>query len=64
MLKINPDLEVNAGNYNKNYNNITNLQIKRKGIVKRVKPRLSITRNEPCLCGSGLKFKKCCNNDL
>ena len=21
---------------------------------------MSITRNDPCVCGSGLKYKKCC----
>lgn len=27
-----------------------------------VKPREKHGRNEPCHCGSGLKFKKCCVN--
>jgi SWIM/SEC-C metal-binding protein len=27
-------------------------------IIKRDKPKLG--RNDPCPCGSGLKFKKCC----
>ena len=28
--------------------------------MKRRPPRIG--RNEPCPCGSGLKFKKCCRN--
>jgi uncharacterized protein YecA (UPF0149 family) len=23
-------------------------------------PRQKVGRNDPCLCGSGLKYKKCC----
>lgn len=30
------------------------------GTVRRIAPRLG--RNDPCHCGSGLKYKKCCSN--
>ena len=30
---------------------------------KRVKPSERIGRNDPCPCGSGLKYKNCCGKD-
>jgi uncharacterized protein YchJ len=37
-------------------------QIKQKPVPRYVKPRecKKIGRNEPCTCGSGKKYKKCC----
>ncbi|TXH40463.1 MAG: hypothetical protein E6Q97_39530 [Desulfurellales bacterium] len=32
--------------------------VNRKAVILRVDPR--VKRNEPCVCGSGKKFKKCC----
>ena len=29
-------------------------------ILEPVTPSHSIGRNDPCLCGSGLKYKRCC----
>jgi preprotein translocase subunit SecA len=30
---------------------------------KRVKPSERVGRNDPCPCGSGLKYKNCCGKD-
>ena len=30
----------------------------KSGALKRFKKK--VNRNEPCICGSGIKFKKCC----
>lgn len=35
---------------------------KAKGSVSPVKREDVIGRNEPCICGSGKKYKKCCIN--
>lgn len=54
--------------YNQNfinqYNNviIENPVQKDKAQAKRVEPKKKIGRNEPCICGSGKKYKKCCLN--
>lgn len=32
----------------------------RHGKFKEVQPSVLISRNSPCLCGSGKKYKKCC----
>lgn len=37
---------------------ILNLKGKRLNPVIRNEPKIG--RNDPCLCGSGLKYKKCC----
>lgn len=45
-----PDLVMNTGPGNK-----------QKWLYKKpVKPLYNSGRNEPCPCGSGMKFKKCC----
>lgn len=31
-----------------------------RGVWGRVEPRNKTGRNEPCTCGSGKKFKRCC----
>ena len=33
---------------------------KMKSFVELLKKGIQIGRNEPCTCGSGLKYKKCC----
>jgi preprotein translocase subunit SecA len=33
---------------------------KRESMVDQIKSGKKIGRNEPCLCGSGKKFKHCC----
>jgi hypothetical protein len=32
----------------------------RAQVVRPVEPRSDINRNDPCMCGSGKKYKKCC----
>lgn len=32
----------------------------KRGTWRPVEPRSDINRNDPCFCGSGLKYKKCC----
>ncbi|WP_315078015.1 SEC-C metal-binding domain-containing protein [uncultured Clostridium sp.] len=33
------------------------------GKITEVKPKLTIGRNDPCVCGSGKKYKKCCGKN-
>lgn len=35
-----------------------------KGIREAIRDRRGISRNEPCLCGSGKKFKRCCMDSI
>jgi len=35
-------------------------KLKEKRITKAIKTSGKIGRNEPCPCGSGKKFKRCC----
>lgn len=28
--------------------------------LREIRPKLNVGRNDPCPCGSGKKFKKCC----
>lgn len=39
---------------------ITKKPAVKKKAVKKTEPELKIGRNEPCPCGSGKKYKKCC----
>jgi preprotein translocase subunit SecA len=38
--------------------------IKRESIKRPPKSAIKIGRNEPCICESGKKYKKCCGEDL
>ena len=53
--------------YNKNfinqYNNVINEKTINKNVPNKsqgINPKKKIGRNEPCYCGSGKKYKKCC----
>lgn len=39
---------------------ITKSELKTFGKIIPVRTEIKIYRNEPCICGSGLKHKKCC----
>lgn len=40
--------------------NSGNIYIDNRGQRINLKPRVEVGRNDPCPCGSGKKFKKCC----
>ena len=39
-------------------------EVDEKNLTKRALKRMKVGRNEPCPCGSGNKFKKCCLNSV
>ncbi len=51
------DSEISITEFRK-YVNSLNAKPKRK--VKQYYAPIKIGRNEPCLCGSGKKYKRCC----
>ncbi|TET60949.1 MAG: hypothetical protein E3J47_06135, partial [Candidatus Stahlbacteria bacterium] len=35
-------------------------KVTKKKITKKPEPEIKVGRNDPCPCGSGKKYKKCC----
>lgn len=61
LFKLSRDIlnDLNEAELAKKYNNVNKVQNdfgKRKPVTKKVK----VGRNDPCPCGSGKKYKKCC----
>lgn len=42
------------------YSNLDPIQRKRMGGLDTIIADKTVGRNEPCVCGSGIKYKKCC----
>lgn len=54
--------DVDLSHLKENKPNRTSKIAKRRSISVEVRTEPKIGRNEPCPCGSGIKYKKCCIN--